>query len=407
MWYSALGCIVTCILSLLAAPRATEAQMPPHVYRIGVLSATAPTPAALRRHEAFRQALRDLGYVDGQNIAIERRHAEGRFARLPDFAVELVGLHVDVFVASGSESVAAVQHTTKTIPIVMTHVGDPVQRGFVASLARPGGNITGLATAGDDLIGKQLELLREAVPQLSRLAVLWNPPQPAHTPFLKTLEAVAGAVGIALRPVAVHRSEDFEGAFAAMRAVRAEALMLTGSGLHYQHLRQIADLARASGLPAIAWERAFAEGGLFMTYGPDEEAIFRRAAYYIDRILKGTKPTDLPVERPMKFELVLNLKTAKALGLTIPRRSSSRPTRCSNRVVYGSCEGMRLVHRESPMRLRLLGASSRSPWGTPSRTTHLRSSSQEECDVHEGLFAAKANSGERFFRKLSKYLTSL
>jgi putative tryptophan/tyrosine transport system substrate-binding protein len=205
MWYSALGCIVTCILSLLAAPRAPEAQMPPHVYRIGVLSATAPTPALLRRHEAFLQALRDLGYVEGQNIAIENRYAEGRFARLPDLAVELVRLNVDVFVASGSEVVAAVKHATPTIPIVMTHVGDPVQRGFVASLAWPGGNITGLSTAGDDLIGKQLELLKEAVPQLSRLAVLWNPPQPAHTPFLETLEAVAGAMGIALYPVAVHR----------------------------------------------------------------------------------------------------------------------------------------------------------------------------------------------------------
>jgi putative tryptophan/tyrosine transport system substrate-binding protein len=156
------------------------------------------------------------------------------------------------------------------------------------------------------------------VPQLSRLAVLWNPSQPAHTPFLKTLEAVAHAVGIALNPVAVHRPEDFEGAFAAMRAARAEALMVTGSGLHSHHLRQIADLARTNGLPAMTWERAFAEGGLLMTYGPDEEAILRRAAYYVDRILKGAKPADLPVEQPIKFELVINLKTAQALSLTIP-----------------------------------------------------------------------------------------
>jgi putative ABC transport system substrate-binding protein len=288
------------------------------MYRIGVLSAGAATPALPGRYEAFRQALRDLGYVEGQNIAIERRYAEGRFARLPDLAVELVRLNVDVVVATGTETVAAVKHATQTIPIVMTHVGDPVQRGFIASLARPGGNITGLATAGDDLIGKQLELLREAVPQLSRLAVLWNPPQPAHTNFLKILEDVARAVGIALHPVTVHRPEDFEGAFAAMRAARAEALMFTGSGLHFGHLQQIADLALTSGLPAMTWQRAFAERGLLMTYGPDELAIFRRAAYYVDRLLKGTKPMDLPVERPSKFELVLNLKTAKALGLTIP-----------------------------------------------------------------------------------------
>jgi putative ABC transport system substrate-binding protein len=261
MWYSALGCLVTCILSLLAVPRATEAQTPPHVYRIGVLSATAPTPALLRRHEAFRQALRDLGYVEGQNLVIEHRYAEGSFARLPDLAAELVHLNVDVFVASGSEGVAAIQQATQTIPIIMTHVEDPVQRGFVASLTWPSGNITGLSTAGDDLIGQQLELLREAVPHLSRLAVLWNPPKPAHTPFLRILEDVARTMGVTLHPVAVHRPEDFEGAFAAMCAARAEALMFPGSGLHYHHLRQIADLARTSGLPAMTWERAFTEGG--------------------------------------------------------------------------------------------------------------------------------------------------
>jgi putative tryptophan/tyrosine transport system substrate-binding protein len=310
--------LVTLALGLFVALLPAEAQQTPSVYRIGVLSASAPTPALLQRHEAFRQALRALGYVEGQNLALEPRYAEGTFARLPDLAGELVRVPVDVVVASGSEAVAAVQQATQTIPIVMTHVGDPVQRGFVASLAQPGGHITGLSTAGIDLIAKQLELLREAVPQLSRLAVLWNPPQPAHPPFLKALEAVAGAVGIALHPVAVHRPEDFEGAFAAMRAARVEALFVTGSGLHFHHLRQIVDLARTSLLPAIAWERAYAEGGLLMTYGANEEVIMQRAAFYVDRVLKGTKPADLPVERPMMFELVINLKTAEALGLTIP-----------------------------------------------------------------------------------------
>lgn len=317
MWYSTIRCIVTLILILFVAPLAAEAQPLPKVYRIGVLSASAFTPEHARRDEAFRQGLRDLGYVEGQNITIAYRYAEGQYEKFPAL-VELIRLNVDVLVAEGTGGVRVAQQGTQTIPIVMTHVGDPVQRGVVTTLARSGGNITGLSNVIDNVIGKQLELLKELLPQLARVAVLWNPPHPAHAHILKTLEGMARAVGVQLLPVAVENADDLEGAFATMSQGQAEALMFPGSGLHYVHLRRIADLALTRRLPAITWERAFAGGGLLMTYGPDELAIFRRAAYYVDRILKGAKPGDLPVEQPIKFELVLNLKTAKALGLTMP-----------------------------------------------------------------------------------------
>jgi putative ABC transport system substrate-binding protein len=278
--------------------------------RIGVLWGGALTPAGTRRDAAFRQALRDLGYIEGQNMTLEYRYAEGQFVRLPALAGDLVRRNVDVLVASGSEGVAAAKRATQTIPIVMRNVGDPVQRGFVASLARPGGNITGISNMSDDVMGKHLELLKEVVPHLSRVAALWNPPQPAHTPLLKTLAGMARTVGVQLQPVAVHRPEDFEGAFATMRAERAEALLIFGSALHFLHAWRIAALALTQQLPAMAGEGTFAEGGLLLTYGPDDLAIFRRLAYYVDRILKGAKPADLPVEQPTKFELILNLKTA-------------------------------------------------------------------------------------------------
>jgi putative tryptophan/tyrosine transport system substrate-binding protein len=200
----------------------------------------------------------------------------------------------------------------------MRSVGDPVQRGFIASLARPGGNITGLAGASGDLNGKRLELLKEAIPTLTRVAVLWNPPQPAHAPMLKALEDVAQALGLQLHPVAVHRLTDFEGAFTTMRAGHAEALMILGSDLHSSHVRLLADLALQSRLPAMAGAREFAESGGCMTYGPSARDALSRVAYYVDRLLKGTRPADLPVEQPTKFELVINLKTAQALGITIP-----------------------------------------------------------------------------------------
>src|SRR5262245_56496542 len=226
---SASGLIVTLALTILVAPLAVEAQPPSKVPRIGFLSGSALTPELARGLEAFRQALREHGWVEGHNLVIASRFAEGHFERLPTLAAELVGLHVDIIVTEGSEGVQAAQHATQTIPIVMRSVGDPVQRGFIASLAWPGGNITGLAGASGDLNGKRLELLKEALPTLTRVAVLWNPPQPAHAPMLKALEDRAQAVGVQLHPVAVESLTDFEGAFAAMHTGHAEALMIFGS----------------------------------------------------------------------------------------------------------------------------------------------------------------------------------
>jgi putative ABC transport system substrate-binding protein len=309
---------VVLALSLCAVPCTSPAQPSGHLPRIGFLSGSALTPELTRGLDAFRHALHEHGWVEGHNVAIESRFAEGHFERLPTLAAELVGLHVAVIVTEGSEGVQAAQHATQTIPIVMRSVAEPVQRGFIASLARPGGNITGLAGASGDLNGKRLELLKEAMPTLTRVAVLWNPPQPAHAPMLKALEDVAQALGLQLHPVAVHRLTDFEGAFTAMRAGHAEALMIFGSDLHSSHIRRLADLALQSRLPAIAGAREFAQSGGCMTYGPSARDALSRVAYYVDRLLKGTKAADLPVEQPTKFELVINLKTAKALGITMP-----------------------------------------------------------------------------------------
>jgi putative tryptophan/tyrosine transport system substrate-binding protein len=286
--------------------------------RIGFLSGTALTPELARGLEAFRHALRERGWVEGHNLAIAYRFAEGQFERLPTLAAELVGLPVDVLVTEGSEGVQAAQQASQTIPIVMRSVAEPVQRGFIASLARPGGNITGLAGASGDLNGKRLELLKEAVPTLTHVAVLWNPPQPAHAPMLQALAEGAQAVGVQVHPVAVYSLTDFEGAFAAMRTEHAEALLIFGSDLHSSHIHRLADLARRSQLPAMAGARAFADSGGLMTYGPSASDALSRVAYYVDRLLKGTKPADLPVEQPTKFELVLNRKTAQALGITFP-----------------------------------------------------------------------------------------
>jgi ABC-type uncharacterized transport system substrate-binding protein len=318
MRFQTVGRVMTLALSLLTAPLALNAQPPATMSRIGVLAGDALTPERAHRQQAFQQGLHDLGWVEGHNIAIEYRYAEGKVDRLPDLAAELVRLNVQVLVVDGTAGAAAAKHVTQTVPIVMLHGTDPVEGGVVASLARPGGNITGLASPSSAFPGKQLELLQEVVPTLSRVAVLWNPPLPAHAPSLTALERIARAVGIQVQPVAVHSPDDFAGAFAAMHAGQAEALIIFGSALHFMHVRRIATLALTSRLPAIARERQFAEGGLLMAYGQSQRDISLRAAAYVDKILKGAKPAELPVEQPMKFELVLNLKTAKALGMTMP-----------------------------------------------------------------------------------------
>lgn len=300
-------------VGLVASSVLAEAQQARKVYRVGMLLAgDRPTQV-----QALRQALRELSYIEGQNIVIEVRHAGGRFERLPAVAAELVRLKVDVIVAAGSEGVQAAKNATRTIPIVMTYVGDPVDRGFAASLARPGGNITGVANIGDEL-DKRLELLKEVVPQITRVAVLWNPPQPAHSTQLKNLERAARSLGVELQPVAIRVQEDFDRAFAAMVGARTSAVTMLGSLLHSENLLRIAELARNAKLPAISYNLRFPELGGLMAYAGKEDDIFGRAATYVDLILKGARPADLPIEQATKFELIINGRTARVLGLTIP-----------------------------------------------------------------------------------------
>lgn len=301
-------------VGLIASSVLAEAQQARKVYRVGMLLAgDRPTQV-----QALRQALRELSYIEGQNIVIEVRHAGGRFERLPAVAAELVRLKVDVIVAAGSEGVQAAKNATRTIPIVMTYVGDPVDRGFAASLARPGGNITGVANIGDELDAKRLELLKEVVPQITRVAVLWNPPQPAHSTQLKNLERAARSLGVELQPVAIRVQEDFDRAFAAMVGARTSAVTMLGSLLHSENLLRIAELARNAKLPAISYNLRFPELGGLMAYAGKEDDIFGRAATYVDLILKGARPADLPIEQATKFELIINGRTARVLGLTIP-----------------------------------------------------------------------------------------
>jgi putative ABC transport system substrate-binding protein len=269
--------------------------------------------------EAFRQGLRELGYVEGQNIVIEYRYAEGRDDRLADLAAELVRLKVDVIVAVSGVGTRAVQHATRTIPIVMAGASDPVGEGLVASLARPGGNTTGLSLLSAELPGKRLEILKETVPQSARVAVLTNLANPNHASVMHNLTGAAQALGLHLHVVELRRPDELDAAFAAMTRAGADALFVQGEPVLLDGLRgRIVDLAATSRLPAMYSWRMYVDAGGLMSYGPSLSDMMRRAATYVDKILKGAKPADLPVEQPMKFELVINLKTAKALGLTIP-----------------------------------------------------------------------------------------
>jgi putative ABC transport system substrate-binding protein len=302
---------------LLALVLPTQAQQPKKVPRIGILWIYSPDIASSFA-EAFRQGLRGLGYVEGQNIALEERWAEGRFDRLPSLAAELVRLNVDIIVTASTPAAQAGQQATRSIPIVMTNVSDPVESGLVSSLARPGGNVTGLSLMHPDLSGKRLELLKEIIPKVSRVAVLSNSSNPIIPPLLRETEAAARALGVQLQVVEVRGPTEFDSAFSAMTRDRAGALVVLPDGIFQNERRRIAALAAKSRLPAIyAWREAVDAGGL-MAYGASVPDIFRRAAVYVDKILKGTKPADLPVEQPTKFELVINLKAAKQIGLTVP-----------------------------------------------------------------------------------------
>ena len=305
-------------LVVLAAPLAAEAQAPAKFPRIGYLNVLSPTDNA-HTLEAFRQGLRELGYVEGQNIAIEYRFAEGRPERLPALAAELVRLKVDVIVTGPPPAPEAAKQATSTIPIVFAVTGDPVAEGLVASVARPGGNITGLASISGELVGKQLELLKEVAPKISRVAVLQNPSNNAHPAVLRQADGAARTLGLQLHILQARTPAEVEAAFAAMRRQRAGGVLVLRDPLFFAQRTQIVALAAKSRLPAVYGNREHAEAGGLMAYGANAPLMFRRAATYVDKILKGAKPADLPVEQPTRFELVINLKTAKALGLTIPQ----------------------------------------------------------------------------------------
>ena len=302
---------VALVLVLLAAPFAAEAQPAVKVPRIGFL-ANVRSPGT----EAFQKGLRELGYVEGQNIIVEWRLAEGRFERLPEFAAELVRLKVDVIYAPADPYVEVARKATTTIPIVFAVVADPVGRGFVQSLARPGGNITGLTNVSRELAGKRLELLKETVAGVSRIGVLTNPATSALT--WPETEAAARALGVQLLVQEAREVGDLEGAFAAMKRGGVAAVIKLPDAMFYAQRRRIADLALKHRLPVMSAFRDFVEAGGLMAYGADIGDLIRRSATYVDKILKGAKPADLPVEQPTKFELVINTKTAKAIGLTVP-----------------------------------------------------------------------------------------
>ncbi len=303
---------------LLAAPLAADAQQAGKVPRIGFLSVTSPSdrPPLL---DAFRQRLRELGWVEGQNIVIDYRYAEGRVDRLPDLAAELVRLKVDLIVSGGTQGVTAAKNATETIPIVMIAVRDPVGTGLIASLARPGGNVTGVSgSAGLEIVAKQLELLKETVPKIRRVAILSNPANAYHQLAIREVNVAARSLGVQLQLLEARGPNEFDGAFAAMAKERVGALLVLSDVIFNSHQTRLADLAARSRLPAAYGVRESVEAGGLMSYGTSFLDLYRRSAAYVDKILKGAKPGDLPVEQPTTFELVINLKTARALGLTIP-----------------------------------------------------------------------------------------
>jgi putative tryptophan/tyrosine transport system substrate-binding protein len=316
---TALALFVALTLSLFTPPFSGNAQGAAKVYRIGMLRPGSPPTGSSPNLEAFRQGLHDLGYMEGQHFVVESRWAEGSDERLPDLAAELVRLQVDIIMAAGVLATYAAQQATRTMPIVMLGVYDPVGAGLVASLARPGGNITGVSTLGLELAGKRLEILKETVPQLGRVAVLANPAAPPHTVFLETLRVVSQELGLQLQVLEVRSPDELDRAFTALTQAGAEALFVLPDPPMLDRLdRRIADLTAQHRLPAIYPFKSYVDAGGLMSYAPSLPDIYRRAAYYVDKILKGAKPADLPVEQPMKFELVINLKTARSLGLTIP-----------------------------------------------------------------------------------------
>src|SRR5262245_28992330 len=308
------------ILALVSSvvPLGTEAQQLGKVYRIGVLAGSAHDPSAKRVYEVLQQGLRELGYVEGQNVPMAYRYAEGNVARFPALAAELVRRNVDIIVALGHPHALAAKQATTTIPIVMTVPTDPVETGLVESLARPGGNITGLTNRVVEIAGKPLELFKETVPTLVRVAVFYDAANPANFLHAQAVQTAGHALGLTVQLWEVRGPDDFARVFAALRQERPDGLYVTGGPLLRANEKRLIDFAVQSGFPSVHEGREAVEAGGLLSYAYDIAYQYRRVASYVDKILQGTKPADLPVERPMKFELVINLKTAKALGLSIP-----------------------------------------------------------------------------------------
>jgi putative ABC transport system substrate-binding protein len=320
------GIVIASLLTVfLLTGTLTEAQQS-NVPRIGYLLGSLSSAGDQARSEAFRQGLRDLGYVEGKNIVIEYRSAEGKADRFPSLAADLVRLTVELIVTAGPLATRAAKQATSTIPIVMANDPDPVGNGFVATLARPGGNITGLSNLAPEIGGKQLELLKEIVPKLSRVAVFGTPTQPGTTQRLREMEVAAGAFGLKLQYLDVQSPKDIEGAFRAANKSGADAVLIMMAGV-VAGAQRTREFAAKSRVPAIYQSRGSVEAGGLMSYGVNIRDLDRRAATYVDKILKGAKPADLPVEQPTKFELVINLKTAKQIGLTIPPNVLARADR--------------------------------------------------------------------------------
>ena len=306
---------------LIALRLSVDAQQPKNIPRIGWLGAARTSSP---RIEAFRQGLHELGYAEGKNIFIEYRYAEGKLDRLPALAAELVRLKVDVIVAGSPQATRSAKQATATIPIVMAFDDDPVGSGFVASLARPGGNVTGLATLFPEMSGKQLELLKEIVPKLSRVTVLGNATQPGNPQALREINLTADGFGVQIQYLEVRGPKDIETAFREASKERADAVLVLSTTVLYFNRRQVSDLAVKTRLPTIYGRPEYVDEGGLVYYGPSYTDLYRRAAVYVDKILKGAKPADLPVEQPTKFELIINLKAAKQVGLTIPNRVLER-----------------------------------------------------------------------------------
>ncbi len=312
-WLVSLG-VLGLVLSILSAPLAAEAQQAPKIWRIGFISVAPMTIDA-----TFFQQLRELGYVEGQNLVVERRYSEGRAERFAEFAAELVRLNVDMIIVTTTPAVLAAKNATKTIPIVQPNSLDPVGAGLVASLARPGGNFTGTTQQAPDIVAKRLQLLVQAIPHVSTVAVVWNAANPGNAGSWREVQGAARVLRIKLQSREVRGPSDFEGVFAAMARERPDALLLIGDRLTLQHGKEIVDFATQKRIPSML-DRAYPEtAGVLMSYGADEEELWRRAAVIADKILKGAKHADVPMEQPTKFKFVINLKTAKVLGVTIPQ----------------------------------------------------------------------------------------